>query len=72
MKTLLLAIVTLTAMSSQAFAYERWLSKTGEYKPSGYTTYKVCQYGSVSINWPKYQLCPYGIWYDKVTGTYRT
>lgn len=68
MKLLILTAI----LAATAWGYCAYYSKVGEYTPTGYTTYKVCQYGNggdiVSMRWDRYGICPYSIQYDHTSG----
>jgi len=61
-------IIAIAATCTLAFGYCQYLSKTGEYIPSGYTSYKVCEYGRYSLKVERYSICPYSIQVDTYTG----
>lgn len=62
-------LIAIAIAASMTYGYCQYLSKTGEYIPSGYTSYKVCEYGSWTIRVDRYGTCPYSIQVDTYTGT---
>jgi hypothetical protein len=66
MKKLTIAIA-ITASLTYA-AYCQYIVKTGEYTPSGYTSYKICEYGRYTLKIDRYGICPQMISVDTYTG----
>jgi hypothetical protein len=66
MKKLLIAIAITASLT---YGYCQYITKTGEYTPSGYANYKICEYGSWTIRLDRYGMCPMMISVDTYTGT---